>query len=275
MVPVMEKIKRGMAYIPGDSLVHELDPRTKLFILIAVSAGAILSGNSFSVIIMFAFVVGLVLLSGLLRKWIRSLGILVPLIVITILVDSLFTSSANPYGGTIFSADIWFLHLEMTFGSLKYAATMSLRIITIAGFSFLFVMTTRYNQFVKSLSLAGLPKTFAFSLGYALKSVTSLSSDAGEIIDAQTSRGLVIDKDLVLKRPARLLSIFVPMTVSVMERAHQVSDAMQCRGYGLHQKTTIYGAPSMKKTDYLMIGISTAVLVLNISTVSIIGESIL
>ena len=86
-----------------------------------------------------------------------------------------------------------------------------------------------------------------------MKSINSLSHDASEIIAAQRSRGLVFNRELLLREPVRILSIFVPMVVTVMNRADQVSDAMQCRGYGLNKKPTMYTPPVMKKKDYILL----------------------
>jgi len=253
------KKKRGIVYVPKDSIVHGLDPRTKLFALVVVSLGSLIANDLYALGIMVALVLGSVAVSGVLREWVHALRILVPVLLITIVIDVFFTAARYPSGGTLYSGDIWFLPLEATWGTILFAASMTLRIIAIGGLSFLFVMTTPYDSFVKSVTLLGVPRIFTFSLGYALKSVTSLSQDAANIVDAQNSRGLVFDRDLVLKRPLKLLAVFVPMVVSVMSRADQISDAMQCRGYGLSQSPTMYRAPEMGRRDYAVLTIVIAV----------------
>ena len=253
------KKKRGIVYIPKDSIVHGLDPRTKLFALVAVSIGSLVASDLSAIGIMVALVLGSVATAGVLREWMRAMRILVPILLITIVVDVFFTAGRYPSGGTLYSGDLWFLHIEATWGTVLFAASMALRIIAIGGGSFLFVMTTPYDSFVKSAALLGIPRTFTFSLGYALRSVISLSQDAANIVDAQRSRGLAFDRDLVLKRPLKLLAVFVPMVVSVMNRADQVSDAMQCRGYGLSRSPTMYRAPEMARRDYVALSIIVAV----------------
>jgi energy-coupling factor transport system permease protein len=255
------KKKRGIVYIPKESIIHGLDPRTKLFALVAVSIGSLVASDLYALGVMVALVLGSAAVSGVLREWVHAMRILVPVLLITIVIDAFFTAARYPSGGTLYSGDIWFLHLEATWGTVLFAASMALRIIAIGGLSFLFVMTTPYDSFVKSVTLLGVPRVFTFSLGYALRSVTSLSQDAVNIVDAQSSRGLVFDRDLVLKRPLRLLAVFVPMVVSVMNRADQVSDAMQCRGYGLSRSPTMYRAPEMGRRDYAALSIVVAVVV--------------
>lgn len=258
---VRTKKKRGIVYVPKDSIVHGLDPRTKFFALVAVSIGSLMANDLYALGIMVALVLGSVVVSGVLREWVHAMRILVPVLLVTIVIDVFFTAARYPSGGTLYSGEIWFLHLEATWGTVLFAAAMTLRIIAIGGLSFLFVMTTPYDSFVKSVTLLGVPRVFTFSLGYALRSVTSLSQDAANIVDAQSSRGLIFDRDLVLKRPLKLLAVFVPMVVSVMNRADQVSDAMQCRGYGLSQSPTMYRAPGMGRRDYAALSIIIAVVI--------------
>jgi energy-coupling factor transport system permease protein len=260
----MTKTKRGIVHIPKDSVVHGLDPRTKFFALAAVSVGSLLANNLLAIGILVVFVFLCAAAAGIVREWLHAMRVLIPVLLITIVIDVFFTAAKYPAGGILYSGDIWFLHLEATWGTVLFAASMTLRIITIGGLSFLFVMTTPYDSFVKSATLLGVPRFFTFSLGYALRSVTSLSRDAASIVDAQRSRGLAFDRDLVLKRPQKLLAIFVPMVVSVMNRADQVSDAMQCRGYGLSESPTMYRAPEMERRDYAALSIVAVVLALSL-----------
>lgn len=258
------KTKSGIVYIPKDSIVHRLDPRTKLFALILISLGSLLSSDLAGIGIMVALVVGFVAASGIVREWLHAMRILVPILLITIVIDVFFTAGRYSGGEILYSGDLWIFHLKATGGTLLFAASMALRIIAVGGFSFLFVMTTPYDSFVKSLTLLGVPKIFTFSLGYALKSVSSLSQDATNILDAQKSRGLALDRDLVLKHPQKLLSVFVPMVVSVMNRADQVSDAMQCRGYGQCRSPTMYRAPKMGIRDYTAVSIVLSVMMISL-----------
>ncbi len=258
------KRKRGVVHVPKDSVVHGLDPRTKFFALVAVSVGSLVTDNLLVIAVLVVFVCLCAAASGIVREWLHAMRVLVPVLLITIVIDVFFAAAKYPAGGTLYSGEIWFLHLEATGGTVLFAASMALRIVAIGGLSFLFVMTTPYDAFVKSAALLGVPRTFTFSLGYALRSVTSLSQDAASIVDAQRSRGLAFDRDLVLKRPHKLLAVFVPMAVSVMNRADQVSDAMQCRGYGLSESPTMYRAPEMGRRDYAALSIVAAVLALNL-----------
>jgi len=243
-----KKNKRGLIYIPGDSVIHSLDPRTKLLMLVVFSIMSFLTTNPLVMGLIFAFIVLFVWKSGLIVKWFSSLRLVIPLIIFVFVLD-LFFSRENS-GFELISAQIGFIPLYATEGSLCFSSAMVIRLLIIAGISFLFIMTTKYSDFVKSLHKMKVPPIISFSLGYALSSTTTLSRDANNVLDAQKSRGLKFEKGSVLKKADKLLSLFIPLTVIMLNRSNQVSNAMQCRGYGSSERPTVYNAPVPGVYDY-------------------------
>lgn len=246
-----KKKKRGILYVPGDSPVHSLDPRTKLLMLFIFSIISFLTTNVIVTSLILACIVALALNSGLFNKWLYSLRLLLPLILFVFVMDLFFSHESA--GAEFFSAQIWFIHAYATEGSLYFSFSMVIRLLIIAGFSFLFIMTTKYSDFVKSLQGMKVPHIISFSLGYALSSTATLSRDANNVIDAQKSRGLEFDRGSPMKKIDKLLSLFIPMTVIMLNRSGQVSDAMQCRGYGTAEKPSLYNAPKLGKDDFTAI----------------------
>jgi energy-coupling factor transport system permease protein len=242
-----QKKKKGILYIPGNSFVHSLDPRTKLLMLVVFSIMSFLTTNLFIVTLLLVCIIALAFTSGLFEKWIYSLRLILPLILFVFVID-LFFSHQNS-GLELFSAQIGYIHAYATEGSLYFSLSMVIRLVIIAGFSFLFIMTTKYSDFVKSLQSMKVPHIISFSLGYALSSTTTLSRDANNVIDAQKSRGLEFERGSPIKKMDKLLSLFIPMTVIMLNRSNQVSDAMQCRGYGTAEKPSLYNAPVLGADD--------------------------
>ena len=229
--------RRGhlIPYIAGDSVVHRLDPRTKLALLLGFSLLTLLTESPVVMLLLLGAVAAAAALSGLMRPWLHALRMLIPFMIVIIVLDLFFTSQAS---GTVWwSAQWWLLAPALTSGGTAFTIAMALRLFAIGGVSFLFVMTTSFDDFVGSLRAMHVPDTFSFSLGFALKSVEHLSRDASSILDAQRSRGLGIDRGL-MRNTTGMLSIFIPLTVSVLRRSDEVADAMQCRGFGREERTT-------------------------------------
>jgi energy-coupling factor transport system permease protein len=242
---------RVVGYIPADSFLHRLDPRTKLLTLIAISIAAFATISPFRTAILFAFVVGLAVAAGIGRPFSRSLLYLLPLFVFIIVINAFFPEVS--WGQVYFSAQIGPFAPEITHGGLLFAAAMGIRVLAIGGVSFLFVMTTSYTDFVASLRASRLPPVIAFSLGYALKSMTALAEDLGNVMDAQRSRGLEFDRGTLIKNREKLMALGVPMTVAVMNRARYVTEAMQSRGFGSVPRPTCYRPPHPGRGDLLLL----------------------
>lgn len=256
--------RRAVGYIPGDSLLHRLDPRTKLLTLVAISIAALATSSPIRTALLLAFVVGLAVASRLSRPFARSLLFLLPLLIFILTINSFFPREA--WGPVYFSAQVGPFTPEVTPGGLLFAATMGLRVLVIGGISFLFVMATSYTDFVASLRASRLPPVIAFSLGYALKSMTALFQDLRNIMDAQRSRALEFDRGTLIENRRKFMALGIPMTVSVLNRARYVTEAMQSRGFASTPRPTCYRPPRPGKCDLLLL----VVLVISILVIAMV-----
>ncbi len=179
------------------------------------------------------------------------LPLLLPLFIFIIVINAFLPDVS--WGPVYFSAEIGPFSPEITHGGLLFAAAMGIRVLAIGGVSFLFVMTTSYTDFVASLRASRLPPIIAFSLGYALKSMTALAEDLGNVMDAQRSRGLEFDRGTFIKNRGKFMALGVPMTVAVMNRARYVTEAMQSRGFASTARPTCYRPPRPGKSDLLLL----------------------
>lgn len=259
------RARRVIRFHPGDSFLHRLDPRTKLGALIAITGIALFFHEPVPLLGAFLFVVALAWISGLRRDLSRALVLFAPLVAIVIVLNGFFPKVSS--GEVYFSAEVWFMHAEVTLAGILFAVGMGLRLLTIAGFSFLFIMTTSYDEFTRSLRELRLPATLVFALGYAVRSTTVLSDDAHRIMDAQRSRGLELDNVPLTRCWKKLSALFIPVSVSLLNRSTQVSDAMQCRGFCPGVRPSVYRRNRFGHLDLLM-GVALAGLFLALLMVS-------
>jgi len=248
-----------LRYYPGNSFLHRLDPRTKLLTLITVSAVSLLFSSLPVLTLLFLFELALACTSRITTRFLRALTLVSPILVLVIVLDSLFSKVSA--GQVWFSAQIGFLHPEVTTGGMLFALSMGLRLLALFGISILFIMTTPPDDFVRSLRGMGLPPGLTFSLGYALKSTTALTGDTRQIMDAQRSRGLELDRGSLLKYPGKLAALFIPVTISLLKRSGHTADAMQARGFSQSVAPSCYRLQRFGRPDLVM-GIVLVLLVL-------------
>jgi len=240
-------------FTPGTSFLHHLDPRTKMGGLIVISGLSLVQESLVPLLIALLFVLALAECSGLVSPLFRAYWRFSPLLLFIIVVDLLFPRTVT---GTVYlSADLGLLHPTVSTGGLLFAAAMGVRLLTIGGFGVLFVMTTSCTAVIHALKTLGFPDTFTFSLGYALRSTTALSTDLGHIMDAQRSRGLDFERGSWMMKGEMLMALVIPMIIAVLNRARLVADALQARGFGSGARTTCFHPPHPGRRDLVMSGL--------------------
>jgi energy-coupling factor transport system permease protein len=244
------KAREKLRYVKGDSFLHRLDPRTKILLLLVFVCSAMLTVDAVLNTAIFIALLALAAASGAFRHWQKMLWRMAPLIVIIVVFDSLFSHVS--WGPVLFSTQQWILRITVTPGSIVYAITVGVRFLTLTGISFLFIMTTQFEDFVAGLRKLHVPYLLALSLGLALRSITLLTADLKAIVDAQRSRCLELDASL-LRRVDGLLALAVPAVVSLIYRSRNVSSAMHCRGYGHTDRPTLYSRLRMGINDWMII----------------------
>jgi energy-coupling factor transport system permease protein len=250
------KAREKLRYVHGESFMHRLDPRTKIILLIAFTSVALLTVDMAINLAIFAALIALAYLTGSFRHWCRLLLRTAPLLAIIVVFDSLFSHVV--WGPTLFEANQWILRIQVTPGSIAYAITIGVRFLTILGMSSLFIMTTRFEDFVAGLRKLRVPYVVALSLGLAFRSVTLLSADLKAISDAQRSRGMELEARSLLRDVGQLLPLAVPAIVCLIYRSRNMSSAMLCRGYGHAIRPTLYSRLRMGAGDWAVIACTLA-----------------
>ncbi len=245
------KAREKLRYVRGDSFLHRLDPRTKTLLLLGFICSALLTVDTALNLTIFVTLLALAAFSGAFRHWVKMLWGVAPVVAIIVVFDSLFSHVSR--GPVLFAVQLWVLQISVTPGSIVYAVTIGVRFLTLIGVSFLFIMTTQFEDFVAGLRKLHVPYILALSLGLAMRSITLLTADLKAITDAQRSRCLELDAPGLLRRADSLLSLAVPAVVCLIYRSRNVSSAMYCRGFGQAGRPTLYSRLRMGKGDWLVI----------------------
>ncbi len=222
-------------YFTGDSLLHKLDPRTKLitafvFVIAVFSARGILA---LSLMIITSLL--LVLLSKISFKIIlKGLKPIVMVLLFTIILNVFLTKSSSEE--PIFE----FYFLKVYEEGLWRALYMALRvIILIIGSSILISYTTSPIMLTDAIETLFAPlkkikvpvHEFAMMMSIALRFIPTLIEETDKIMNAQKARGADFSNGSIIKRAKALVSILIPLFVSAFKRAEDLAMAMECRCY--------------------------------------------
>ena len=216
-------------YFPGDTVVHRLDPRTKL-ILVIVFIVALFQANSwpgYGLVTLVAL--GSMALAkikpGTMFKGVKPMLFIIAL---TALLNIFYTAGTPVLPGWI-----------ITWEGIARAVQMILRIVLLISGTFLLTYTTSPIALTDGLELLLGPlkklhvpvHEMTIMMSMALRFIPTLISETDKIMSAQKARGADFETGSLFSRAKALLPILVPLFVSAFKRADELAVAMESRCY--------------------------------------------
>ncbi|WP_303972252.1 energy-coupling factor transporter transmembrane protein EcfT [Streptococcus merionis] len=249
----MDKLILGR-YIPGDSLIHRLDPRAKLLAMMIFIGIIFWANNLWTNLVVFTFVFSLVFLSKIrLSYFLNGLKPMIGLILFTTLFQVFFTK-----GGEIYWS---FWIFQITSFGIKQAGIILTRFILIIFFSTLLTLTTMplsladaVESLLKPLAFFKVPvHELGLMLSMSLRFVPTLMDDTQRIMNAQRARGVDFNEGNLIQKVKAIIPILIPLFASSFKRADALAIAMEARGYQGGGGRTKYRQLSWQLTDSLTI----------------------
>lgn len=219
-------------YIPGHSLIHRLDPRSKLLAMIGFILIIFWANNLTTNLIMLTFTLGLILLSGLsLKFFFNGLKPMLGLILFTTLFQLFFTQ-----GDTLYFQWGWF---QISQEGIQMSAIIFMRFTLIICFSTLLTLTTMPLALADAVETSLQPLTrfkvpaheIGLILSMSLRFVPTLMDDTTRIMNAQRARGVDFGEGNLLQKVKSIVPILIPLFASSLKRADALAIAMEARGY--------------------------------------------
>lgn len=219
-------------YFPGNSVVHRLDPRTKLVLLVAYIAALFTANNWVSYSVCFVFLVLAIVVSTIpLKSILRGMKPLVMILVFTGVLNIFFTSGEKVL--------IQFWKITVYWEGVIRAFFMMVRILMLISSTFLLTYTTSPISLTDGLEslLSPLKKLrfpvheLSMMMCIALRFIPTLIEETDKIMSAQKARGADFESGNLMQRVKALVPILVPLFISAFRRADELATAMECRCY--------------------------------------------
>jgi energy-coupling factor transport system permease protein len=156
----------------------------------------------------------------------------------------------------------YFQGRDLTWELIEYSLALTLRfIVLITSFS-IFFLTTSPDKLSLALEKARIPYEFNFAFITAIRFVPVLADEAQTIMDAQKSRGLELDKGNFITRIRNYIPILLPLIINSIRRSLELAEAMESRAFGSTENRTNLYDLEMKKSDWIIFGISVASMII-------------
>lgn len=218
-------------YYPADSILHRLDPRTKIIGTFVFIISLFISQTVIGYLIAFTFLASMIKLSKVPLKFIlKGLKAIMMIIIFTVILNIFLTP-----GEEIFR----FWKLTVTIEGLQIAAFMAIRLIFLIVGSSLMTLTTSpitltdgIEALLKPLERIKVPgHEIAMMMTIALRFIPILLEETDKIMKAQMARGADFETGGLVKKAKSMIPLLVPLFISAFRRADDLALAMEARCY--------------------------------------------
>ena len=250
-------------YFPGNSLVHRLDPRTKIIMVIIYIVALFTAKSYVSYAVMAAFLIISVRISTIKFKMLfKGLKPLIIVIAFTAILNLFFTTGEH----VIFQIG----RIRLTWEGVRTAAMMMIRLVMLVMGTFLLTYTTSpisltdgLERLLNPLKKLKVPvHELAMMMSIAMRFIPTLVEETDKIMSAQKARGADFETGSLFERAKALLPVMVPLFISAFRRADELAIAMESRCYHGGEGRTRMNVLHMENIDWLTLVVGLLVLAL-------------
>lgn len=249
---MLENVMLGR-YIPGNSVIHALDPRSKIigsivFFLIVFNAA---SWIDYTLLLVFLAILVWLTKVSFDFFW-NGFKPMVVLIMITAVFQIFFVRS----GDVLFQVSLF----QITTGGIRSALYVMIRFVLIIGLSTVLSLTTNpltmadaMESMLHPLRKINFPvHELSLILAIAMRFVPTILDEAQTIMNAQRARGVDFNEGNLIKRVKAFIPILIPLFASAIRRAEDLAYAMESRGYKGGEGRTKYRQLKWRIQDTLV-----------------------
>ena len=235
-------------YVPRNTFIHRLDPRIKIISLILLMVAIFISYSTWAITFIMAGILALfifllaIISNTSFKALFKSLRAMWFLIIFLLLINVLI--KPNNAVNIAFSIGSFNIYWESIFQSLK----IIIRLFLMVSLTMILTTSTKpldltyaLEWFMKPLKLIKFPThEIAMTISIALRFIPTLLNEVERIMKAQTSRGVDFKHGKISSRFKAIISLIIPLFIASFQRAEELADSMEARGYNPKAKRTTY-----------------------------------
>ncbi|MDR1916691.1 MAG: energy-coupling factor transporter transmembrane protein EcfT [Synergistaceae bacterium] len=223
-----------LSYMNGDSILHRLNPLTKLLMSAALCASCFLTHRHSVVIGVIVFNLCMSYSAGGLK---RSLAMSVSFIKLALLLFVLQVFFVRE-GNIILTLP---LNIYITDKGALFSSLFSLRLVAATMPLAIMLSVTRMSDISNVLAQKlRIPYKYTFALTTAIRFIPIFSEEMAGIAEAQTARGVEFDTKNFFKKIRLLLPLCVPLLISSVRKIEGSAISAELRGFNLRTRECGY-----------------------------------
>ncbi len=258
-------------YIPYDSIIHRLDPRAKIYSMIILLIAVFIPSGFYGYLVIGSVVLLATLLSNVpLKSFLQGFKPLIFMMAFLMLINVFVVQS-----GDVLLTVGWF---KLYSGAVFQTLYILVRLLLMIAITTILTVTTKpldltmaFEKLLKPFKRFGLPAhEISMTISIALRFIPIILEEALRIMKAQQSRGVDYEEGKLKEKIRAILALIVPLFVCAFQRAEDLANAMEARGYNPQGQRTKFRQLKYHYRDAVLILVSTSALV----AVIIIGSVI-
>lgn len=237
----MQGVVIPITMVPGNSIIHKLNPLPKLVWAIGVLALSFATRNI--LVLGITFVLGLVLvfISGITKSYLKVAMILFPISLTLIVLQSIAPAFPRPWTPIVPLGPLT-IYQEGVYSGIS----LLLRIMAMTTWALVTIMTSHPSDIFTSLNKIGMPYVLNFILIMTLQLIPILQDEFGIVLNAQKSRAMKGSGF------GAILPSMVPVFVGAIERVQQLSISLESRAFGSTGHKTSFRQVKMGAADVIV-----------------------
>lgn len=248
-------------YLPLNSVVDKMDPRAKILIMLLLMIAIFIPAGFWGYLLIFAFIWIALKLSKLTIGFaLRSMKPMLFMMVFLLVINVFAIKTGVPlvqWG--------WF---SIYSDAISQTVYIIVRLMLMVIITTILTATTKpldltlgIEKLLKPFEVIGVPAhIIAMMISIALRFIPTLIEETQRIMNAQASRGVDLENGTLKEKTMAVLALIVPLFVSAFDRADQLANAMEARGYDPQRERTRYKVLQMTGIDYAGLAAAAAVL---------------
>ncbi len=229
-----------LQYIPGSSVLHHLNPVTKLIAVIMIVTLCVFSPNLLFLILLLIFIFFIAVVCKLYHEFLLQLPFLGILILILVLITVL-TVSSGPVIGHLIPCAVPIIGgtFPITFGGLLLGLLLSFRFIVMILTFQLFIFSTKPSELVRGLLIFRMPIDYVLMFLITIRFIPSLQMEGRRIHEAQISRGYNPGSGIKGKIKS-LRPILIPLVANSLAKTQVIGLTLDMRGYRTKNRLLVH-----------------------------------
>ncbi len=240
-------------YLPYPSFIHRMDPRIKMILMIALITFTMINPAGF----MGYLILGLFLMLIIALSKIPFMFMIKALKPMIFMMSFLFVINLL----LIKEGTVWFRFLGISIydRAVIQTAFILIRVILLISFTTILTASTKpldltmaIEDLLSPLKIINVPAhTIAMMISLALRFIPTLLEESQRIMKAQASRGVDFESGSLKQKVMAIGSMIIPLFIASLQRAEDIANAMESRGYVPDQPRTRYHQLKITYRDYL------------------------